>query len=426
MNVPHAGRSSLVIASLLLAGCDGQKDDTGTAPAETGDSSGTDCAPPCSSGDWGYIAHQDTAVHVSPDGSESGDGSCGDPVSTLEAALAITRERSEDRHIALWPGSYTGTIDITSADDGTILQGCSQEDVLVESNDSDESVFCIVGATDVTLEGITSRNGRRDIQVWSNATGIHLANIRIEEAIETGLLIHGNGTEATIENVEVHDTQTIGGGFGYGISFQEGATVTMTGGGAYNSVAVGLLVEDVISAEISGITVEGTEPDADGYYGRGVQFQSDLGTSTLSDSAIRSVYDAGVFVMEHIDVTVDDVTVEEVLASAIPDSDETSGDGIVITRGDNNRNPAEFATVVERNTVAGAERAGVVLDGVTTTLSDNTVSETDQNYVAQEDADVSGSDAGEVVELTGDEVLALNQEPLEPVDPTAHGSDTGE
>lgn len=64
---------------------------------------------------------------------------------------------------------------------------------------------------------------------------------------------------------------------------------------------------------------------------------------------------------------IDGVAVDTTYAASLPSSgvDETSGDGIVITQGDADNDPAVFEADINGNTVTDPERAGIVLDGVT-------------------------------------------------------------
>ena len=398
--------------ALALQGCNGEKN-----PEDTGEDPGTVLPGLCAGDSWGLIDKPEMAVHVATDGADTAAGTYDDPVSSVTAALELTRALTEDRYIAIAPGTYVETIILGSNDNDTVIQGCSTDEVTIEASDSQIPVVSVGVATGVTVQGISVDGGRRSVQVWSNATGILLSDIVVQNASETGVLIHGNGTEATLTNIEVYDTEPTNGGFGYGVALQEGATVTMSGGGVWNSTAVGVLIEDVTAVDISNIEVDGTKANADGYYGRGVQFQSDCGLSTLVDTTISGSDDAGIFVMEPIVYTMTGNTILTTTASAIPDSYATSGDGVVITRGDNNRNPADFDTTLEDNTVTGSDRAGILLDGVTSAVSGNTISDVSFEIVRQNSASVSGND--DVAELSGDDVLDLNLMPLTPVDPGA-------
>ncbi len=394
--------------------------DPGTedSAADTGDS-GDIFVPPCADGGWGFISEPESAIHVSAEGSAKGDGSMEEPLLDLEAALALTRKRKKDKRIAIWPGVYTGNLTLSheEGDDDTAIQGCSADEVFIDAADEEESVVKVTEATGVVLEGVCSRGGTRSIQVWSAAQA-DLLNLRVEESIEAGLVIHGNSVVATIENVEVHSTVTTDDGFGYGIAFQEGATVTMSGGGAWDSTSVGLLIDDVSEVTLSEVTVDGTNQDGSGQYGRGLQIQEDAGPVSIADSTFSSNHGAGVFAMTALYLSMTGNLVDGTGASGIPDSSSGSGDGVVVTRGEGNLDPAYYVGMLDGNTVSGSDRAGIVLDGVTVEVSANTVSDSGYAIVSQGPADVSGSDT--CTELTDEEALELNLLPLEAVDPGEH------
>jgi len=420
---------------LLMPACK-DKEDSGQEPADTGpgtQDTGPDTGdpgidtgetgdvfvPPCADGGWGDIDEPESAIHVSASGSAKGDGSMEDPISDLAAALTLTRERKKDKRIAIWPGTYPSNLSLSheEGDDATVIQGCSADEVFIEAADAEESVLKVTEATGVVIESVCSRGGTRSIQVWSAAQA-DLLNLRIEESIEAGLVIHGNSVVANIENVEVHSTVTTDDGFGYGIAFQEGATVTMSGGGAWDSTSVGLLIEDVSEVTLSGITVDGTNQDDDGLYGRGLQIQEWSGPVYITDSTFSSNFGAGVFAMTSLYVSMTGSAVETTGASGIPESSSASGDGVVLTRGEENLDPADYVGALDGNTITGSDRAGILLDGVTVDVSANTVSDSGYEIVSQGPADVSGTD--DCTALGDTEALELNLQPLEPIDPGEH------
>ena len=110
--------------------------------------------------------------------------------------------------------------------------------------------------------------------------------------------------------------------------------------------------------------------------------------------------------------------VETTGASGIPESSSASGDGVVLTRGEENLDPADYVGALDGNTITGSDRAGILLDGVTVDVSANTVSDSGYEIVSQGPADVSGTD--DCTALGDTEALELNLQPLEPIDPGEH------
>ena len=415
----------LMTLALALAAC-GDKDDTAEPPGDSEDSStdtdlvGDDTADtaepptPCADGGWGAITTWETAVHLSTTGTPDGSGTWADPVSEFDAAVALLRKRTGDRQLAIWPGSYSSGLSLTAdqGDDDTMVQGCSAAEVTLEAEDASAPVLEIAAATGVVLEGISTRGGTRGIQVWSGAEAT-LNDLIVSEATEVGLIVHGNSVQVSLEGVEIH-----GGAGGYGVALQEGATVAMTGGGIYDAATVGMLIDDVAEVTLSGVAIDGTTQDSSGAYGRGLQAQADSGTITVEGSTFSDNQGAGIFAMEVLSLELSGNSISATAASTIPDSATTTGDGIVFTRGEGNRDPATFQGSFDNNVVSDSARAGMVLDGVTCQVSGNSLSgNAVDDILAQGPADVTGTDT--VTSLGEAEALGLNLEPLATVDPGA-------
>jgi hypothetical protein len=418
-------RALLFTLALGLCACgdkDGQDDtaepadSSGIDSGDSGDSAPPDSEPPnpCADGGWGAISSWETAVHVSAEGSSDGDGSWAAPLSELDAALALLRERESDKQLAIWPGSYTASLVLTASDgdSDTTIQGCSAAEVELEPQDAGDAVLEIAAATGVVLEGISTRGGTRGIQVWSGAE-VTLLDLVVQGSTEVGVIVHGNSVQATLEGVEVR-----GGAGGYGLAFQEGATVAMQAGGSFDASIVGILVDDVAEVALTGVTVEGTTQDSSGAYGRGLQVQDDSGLVSVHSSTFSGNQGAGVFAMEVLSLDLTSNVITATAASTIPGSHATTGDGVVFTRGDGNRDPAIFQGSFTSNVISDSARAGMLLDGVTAQVSDTTLSGNGGgDILAQGPADVTSSDS--VTNLDDADALGLNLEPMVTVDPGA-------
>jgi hypothetical protein len=423
---------TLIFATTLGPGCRPDKDDTGDSDTRHtgGDTDDTGSppppSPPCGDGTWGAISSDPaTAIHVRTDGSDDGDGSAENPLATIEAALEISRARSEDKLIAIGPGTFETNLLMATdlgdgtTDDGTVIQGCSAVETILEASASDSPVISVSAAVDVVLEGLCTRGGTRGIQVWSLAD-VSISSVVVEDSWGVGLVINGNGTTAALTDVEVYSSRPFfDGSNGYGFAFQEGAVVTMDGGGAYENTGVGILVSDVDEVAISGVTIEGTQRNDDGYYGRGIQIQDFAQVVSIEDSVFRDNHDAGVFSLTTLSFSLSNTTVEGTLASDMPALEGESGDGVVVTRGEDNLDPADYTNELADNTVTGSARAGIVLDGVTAVtttndLSGNGYEQEGSSFFAQGPAVVSGDDT--VATLSDDSALGLNLEPMASVD----------
>ncbi|MFH1463474.1 MAG: right-handed parallel beta-helix repeat-containing protein [Pseudomonadota bacterium] len=420
-----------LVALSLSVGCGSDKDDTedtaetGTPDTDTGNT-GFDPTGPCDGGTWGAIADPENAIHVRADGSDDGDGSVESPLASIAAALELTRARAEDRIIALGPGTFETNIILAHdlgdgrSDDGTTIQGCSAAETLLEDATA-ASVISVHAAQDVVVEGICTHGGKRGILI-SSAASASLSDVVIEEAYGVGLLVLGNGTQVTLAGVEVYGTLPFtDGNNGYGLAFQEGAAVAMSGGGAYDNTGIGILISDVDDVSLSGVAVEGTLQDGDGLFGRGVQIQDYAVNVAIEDLTLADNHDAGLFALRTQVLTMSGCTITGTLAGTAPDSGDATGDGIVVSRGDGNLNPGDYVATLEGNTVTGSARAGIVIDGTTTAVSANDLSangftQDGTSLVSQGPAAVSGDDT--VAALEEAEALSLNLEPAATVELT--------
>lgn len=429
----------LLLPALALA-CGG-KDDTGSdtapdspvdsspdSPVDSNPDSGTDDTQPpdedpaieqCADGSTGFIEDPELAVHVWAEAEEDGDGTWARPYTSVEDALELTRTMSDDKRIAIWPGEYGTNLRLSadSGDDDTVIQGCSPDEVTLSADDAEAPVILVTEATGVEISGLCSDGGTRNIQAWGDAS-ISLSSVCSINGAEAGVVIHGEFTQAILEDVEIISPVATKGGFGYGLTVQEGATVEMQGGGIWGATGVGVLIDDANEIGLSEVTVDGTLVDASGYYGHGLQVQADTVQVTIEASDFTANQGAGVFVLEGLGFSMSASTVSGTAAAAIPDSVETTGDGVVISRGEGNENPKWFVATIQETTVEGSDRAGIVLDGVSATVTDNVLSGNgygEDAVLAQDSALVSGTDA--VTTLPDEEALELNLAPLAAVDP---------
>jgi hypothetical protein len=404
----------VILGGLIFGACKDKAEDTAPSADDTarGDT-GEQVVPPCADGGgWGYIDPTDPeAVHVREGGDdESGTGTAAQPLASVQAALDLTRASAGERIIAVGAGSFELNLTLSRSDDETTIQGCGPAETVFEGADDEAPVLLVTGSSGITLEGISTRGGTRGIQAWSAAT-ITLHDILVESSRAAGVIIHGNGTVASLEEVYVHGTLSVDDGSGgYGLAFQEGAEVAMTGGGAYDNTAAGIMVSDVESVALHGVIVEGTLQDRQGRYGRGVMIQ-DFASSVIIDegSEIRDNHDAGVFALAPLSFTMSDSTVRGSLASVIPGIEDTSGDAVVVTRGTDKLDPSLYLAALTGNVIEEFERAGILFDGVTAAESDNTIAASDLQVVAQGQADV---DSDRVILLDDEHALVLNLEPM--------------
>ncbi len=410
---------TLALALASTACFESTKSDTSdvldTGPQDTLDTQDTAIPGPCADGGWGLISRWEHAIHVSPEGSADGDGSWADPVSDPTIAIEMLRAQGGEKYLALWPGTHSTNLSLSQATEDSVLeiQGCSVGEVILEAADSSQPVVAMDAVTEVEIEGLTSRGGTRGILI-GNAAEVRLRDLRVEQATEVGLLVHGASTEVQLNNVEVHDPVPSDAGLGYGMAFQDSAQAAVYDGGVWGATAAGVLIDGAGDITLAGLTIANTAPDSGGYYGRGVQIQADTVAVTIADATLSANQGAGLFAMQVPSLSFNGSTIEGTSASALPGSHATSGDGVVFTRGDDSRDPASFVGSFGELTITGSARAGLLLDGVTAQLEGVVL--TDNAFevpLAQDSAAITGDNA-EV--LVGDDMLELNLEPLATVD----------
>lgn len=383
-----------------VLGCAGDKVDDTATPAS-----------PCGDGTWGEVADPATAIQVRADGDDAGDGSLESPVATLDAALALSRARSADKVIFVGPGTFAVS-DLTiagdpgdgSTDDGLVIDACDSESVLQASADDAPGVR-VSGAQDVSLSRLTISGGAPGLFLWQGAK-VKLNQIAVRQGIKVGVVVSGHETLVEATHLDISDTQPDGGGaggFGLGLS---AATMSLSSARISNSAVAGLFLDgdgEVGDVTLTDVEVDGTSADGDGAYGRGLQAQ-DLVRLVLSGGSYTNNQDAGIYVLQAADLDIEGVTVTGVTAGAVPDSEDTTGDGIVITSVDDSGalyDPADFRVTLTSNSSAEQARAGFLLEGVTAEANGNTSADGTFGLVFQGDTDLTGSDQPAATDLSG-------------------------
>ena len=415
---------ALCLLCLLLISCsteddDVADDDTGDDDVADDDSAGDDddAEPPCDGESWGQISDPQNAVHVRADGSDdTGDGSPSAPFANLQAALEASRELDAPKNIAVGPGTFVTNIQVRHdagdemTDDGLVIEGCGPDETILEGGGGEaavDSVILVAGALDVRLAGFGTMGGRRAIWVWSgSATSIHQVDVR--NSVRLGIIIGGWDSFASLDTVNVIDTvvetDNYGVEYGYGISIQD-ATAEFNDVHISGSTKVGMLVDMGILTS-TGITVDGTAPDSNGFLGRGIQAQNwayadfiggDIGLAAANN-------DAGIFAQAAHALYVNDMFIEGTTTGNLLDETcadfDCPGEGIVVTQGSLGEDPANYPAEMNGNTITNCSRAGILVDGVAVDLNDNVA---DGSNLYNVD--------GNSIYLQGDYVMTGNQSP---------------
>lgn len=381
----------LLIAGLLAGGvgCEtADPDDDDDIAGDDDDDDDDDTQPPpsspCAGGDedWGQITDPEHSIHVRADGSdEDGDGTAANPLASVGAALLLSREEGQPGRIAIGPGTYSTDIEIELnvggdvTDDGLAVEGCSVEEVVLEAADTGDAVIKVTGATGVRLAGFAVEGGRRALTIWQGAD-VTVEYVSVRQSARLGIIIGGWESVASLNHVEVSDTIMETDGlvdYGYGISVQEG-TATMTDVLVEGSTTVGIL-GSAADLTMTRVTVQDTLPNGYGFMGRGLQLHA-LSMAVMDECAFTRNLDAGVHSESSVWLEMNDSTVTDTGYGALPGDPECQGaacpgEGVVVTQGGENFDPASFTTLLAGNEITGCQRAGIVIEDVSVDLSGN-------------------------------------------------------
>jgi len=382
-------------------------------------------APPCAGATWGEITSPSTSIHVDDAGDDKGEGTATDPVATLSEALTRSRASGVTKRIAIHPGTYDGglllkkTLPASATDDGLIIEGCSATEVTVvpPTGGSGDPVLEIYEADTIKLAGLKLDGGTRTLLAYAGASATVL-NVVVDNAKRIGGLADGATTALTLDGTKVEDTVADSGSYGWGVAVQS-ATLVMDGGAVLRSVEVGLFA-DGADLDLSNAEIADTATNSSGYYGRGVHIQNGT-TGDFYRLDLGGNTDAGFFGHRFEDIAIDYIDVPVGTNGLIPDSEETTGDGIVLTRAGSTDPVTDFVATLTGNTASYTDRAAVVLDGVDATVVSNTGSNlggpvppecSDPAVIySQDSTDLDGSDTTvecRTYELPSNDELELN------------------
>lgn len=362
-------RTAFIVALLPLFACTGtaaNTDDTSNPDGDTDGDTGT-VSPPCSGGTWGAIdsVQADGAIHVSAAAASGGDGSGGSPFQTLDEAVAASREEGASRLIAVWPGTYLSFLDLATAegDDGLAIQGCSAAEVMIEAIDDVTAVIKVSEAVGVDLRGLTLSGGKRGLWAWQGAS-VTLTDIEALGNRNVGIIIDGVTTTAAFYQVVVTDPLVNANAGGFGIQIQS-AQVTMDDVQVTGATEHGIVVTGMDgSAAMKNVSVTGTSVNVNGEFGRGIMIQ-ERASATIEGATLSGNSDAGLFSLGASTLDLVDVTVTNSAGAKLPGSDDTSGDGIVISD-DPTGGPYEgdyFLGSADGVMIDGCARAAVLISG---------------------------------------------------------------
>ena len=170
-------------------------------------------------------------------------------------------------------------------------------------------------------------------------------------------------------------------------------------------------------AKTASSAVSGTS----GRHGRGIQFQ--MGTrGTLDTVTLEGNADAALFLdkpgREGEAVYVLDCLLTGTSPADVPDTGETSGDGLVLSQHDAGVDPAEYLAIVQGTTFSDNPRAHLLVESVGLQVDGESIfgSGNDFPFVSQGGAIVEGVGGGEPEqspeELGAADALGIDSEPI--------------
>ena len=371
-------------------GADGEDDGEDDGGDDGGDDGEVLPPGPCGDASYGVFTDPTTLILVTSTGSTGAAGSISDPVPTVAEALAIARSDASRREILVGPGSFSARIALSdgatggASDAGLHISGCGRSETTLVAADSAQSVVQAVDVSGLRLEAFTLEGGTRGLWL-ANVTGT-VEDIVVEGSLRSGIVFQGSDTGLVGRELKVRDpvvqswTATDGSthATGYGITINGvGATgVTLEGVEVTGATGVGILVGGGSTVELDTVAVADMVADSEGL-GRGVQLQGGA-TGSLRELTVSAAIDTALMLVDAYRVEVEDCTLSVTAAADLGSLSTTefssTGDALVSARSPASVGPAaDFETVVRSCALDSPARAGLVAEGVTLTVTGNTV-----------------------------------------------------
>jgi hypothetical protein len=386
---------------LVAVGCSGPHDGTLSASPDTNFRGWWDKSQgPCADGGWGHINPSKPAIHVRTDGSDAtGDGSAGAPLHTLDQAIELVYAGWPTKHIALGPGTFEASLELTNGSgrsklNALSIEGCSADETVLQAASDASSILEVSEAKAVRITGVTLEGGRRALRVRDGAQ-VRLHHSRIEGSSLVGALVQDRKSQLFMRNTQIWDTAPEGN-IGWGVAVLDGK-LHMTNSSIHNSTEMGLFA-DAAALELTDIEVHDTLPSGRfNALGRGIHVQQGS-EITMTGGFLQNNADAGIFLLDVAKATIDGVMIDITSAGIVIDFPSTgfSGDGIVVYGGQD--------ISLYGNLVSGSARAALLFDAADVLVEgnqtwDNGLVIRGFSMFAQENAQAFGQDAGDVLDL---------------------------
>ena len=296
------------------------------------------------------------------DGASGGDGSLASPYGTVADAVAAVTALGSGT-IAVYPGVYTSVRVVVPTGVSITVTGCGDETQFRAGGGSRPGIG-LRGEGALILSHVTVVQGAPGISV---ADGIEatLEDVTITGARRVGLQVAGPDTVATVRRLLVEPVHASRGGSvqGWGVSLADGSLTLEDS--EIDAQAGYALYGERGRLVATNVVIHGDGARAGGVYAHAME------TTVLEAVQLDDVAGEAIHLYEVGAAEVRACVVRTVSASpSYTRWRHGLGDGIVVRSG---ANPAATA-LLDGNTVSGAARLGIALDGGGVTLTGNTTS----------------------------------------------------
>ena len=325
------------------------------------------CVPEdCGAGRWGNLETDGDTVYVDAYAGEDGDGSESAPFALIRDGLDTAGEAGGGI-VAVAAGTYFENLSLTAVNKDIHLAGRCLDLVTMDGSNGEhhEAVlyaYGYSGTEEWMVSGVTVR-GAPLYGILLVAGHLHVASASLLQNNAVGVLAEGNGTELILDDVEISETLSLDDGtLGRGIDIQGGARLEMSSCVVERNHGLGILIaHQGTEASLEDVEVRDTQTTPDGAFGRGIEVE--FGARLEASSClVEGSTDIGIFVYgEGTEVVLTEVEVRHTQSSPAG----TFGRGISVVEG---ARLEASSSVVGGNTevgiVASGEGTVVVLQGV--------------------------------------------------------------
>ena len=280
------------------------------------------CVPEaCGADRWGDVEVDGDTVYVDASATESGDGTEGSPITSIQAGLDAAGDDG-DVTVAVAAGTYFENLMLTGDHDGIRLAGRCRELVRLDGSGGEEDQFGIKASgfwpTDEWMVSAVTVTGALAGGIWLEQGFLTVASGTLVGNNGIGILAAGTTSTLILDDIAVRDTQHLADGtFGRGIGIQYGARLEASSCVVEDNFDVGIFVDgEGTEAVLQGVDVRRTQPPPSGTSAGGIGVQYGAHLEASSCVLEQNTY-AGLFArFEDTEVVLREVVVRDTQAPA--------------------------------------------------------------------------------------------------------------